>query len=65
MNIIQVCAQLNNDNLERELNGLFEALEFFNLKKGIIVTLDQKDHFEKNGLIAETIPAHEFLFNEI
>jgi len=39
--IIQVCHNLNADNLPRELNGLTEAMDFFELKKGIIVTLRQ------------------------
>src|SRR5690606_35975988 len=32
---IQVCYDLNTDNLTRELNGLVHALDFFNLKEGI------------------------------
>ncbi len=58
---IQICYQLNKDNLERELAGLYEALEFFGLKEGIIVTLNQKDKFTKKGLTAIVIPSYEFL----
>ncbi len=39
----QVCWELNSDNLERELNGLKEALSQFNLKRGTIITFNQKD----------------------
>lgn len=59
--VVQVCSELNSDNQDRELNGLWEALSFFNLTRGKIVTLRQKDHFEKEGVIVEVIPAHEFL----
>ena len=58
---IQVCYDLNPDNLDRELNGMIEALEFFNIEQGILVTISQKDHFKKNGKIIHVIPAHEYL----
>jgi predicted AAA+ superfamily ATPase len=58
---IQVCYTLTRDNLERELAGLYEALKFFGLKEGIIVTLNQKDQFKNNGLTAHVIPSYEFL----
>lgn len=58
--IVQVCADLNQDNLDRELNGLFKALEFFDLTKGTIVTLDQTDRFERNNLLAKVIPYHKY-----
>ncbi len=58
--IIQVCYELSPDNLERELNGLFEALEFFDLDKGFIVTQNQNDRFERNGKTAEVLPCHLF-----
>ncbi len=58
---IQVCYTLDRDNLERELGGLFEALSFFKLKDGIIVTLNQSDTFTKNGLTARVVKVEEFL----
>jgi len=59
--IIQVCYTLNQDNMKRELNGLFEALTFFKLKTGTIITLNQKDSFEQNGRTAHVVPAYDFL----
>ena len=58
---IQVCYELNPDNLDREILGLTKALNHFNLVKGKIITLNQRDSFEKNGLEIEVIPANEFL----
>uniref|UniRef100_F4C508 AAA family ATPase n=1 Tax=Sphingobacterium sp. (strain 21) TaxID=743722 RepID=F4C508_SPHS2 len=58
---VQVCWQLNQDNLNRELNGLFEALTFFDEKEGALVTLEQNDRFEKEGKVIQVMPAHEFL----
>jgi predicted AAA+ superfamily ATPase len=59
--VVQVCFDLNSDNLDRELDGVLEALAFFNKKEGKIITFRQKDHFEKDGRIIEVIPCHDFL----
>ncbi len=57
---IQVCYELTPDNLNREINGLVEALEFFNLENGAIVTAGQSDAFEKNGKKVAVVTAHDF-----
>lgn len=57
---IQVCYHLNPDNQDRELNGLFEALEFFSMDTGWIITLDQKDKFERNGKTILAVPVYEW-----
>ena len=43
---IQVCYELNEDNKEREINGLMEALTKFKLKQGMVLTYNQKDIIE-------------------
>lgn len=58
---IQVCLQLNSDNMEREFNGLKDALKTHKLTEGNIVTLSQRDKFEIEGLTINIIPACEFL----
>lgn len=58
--VVQVCAELKQDNLEKELNGVFEAMEFFELAAGIIVTMNQTDRFERNGRMVEVLPFHIF-----
>jgi hypothetical protein len=40
---IQVCYKLSEDNKERGINGLKEAMSKFGLVKGIIITFNQKD----------------------
>jgi uncharacterized protein len=42
---IQVCFDFNEDNKEREINGLIEALKKFKLNEGIIFTFNQEDEF--------------------
>lgn len=59
--LIQVCYDLTPDNVDREVAGLVEAMEFFNFENGRIVTFDDSDMIEKEGLKIEVVPAHEFL----
>lgn len=58
--IIQACYELNQDNLDRELKGLVEALNFFKLKNGSIITLNQTDHIEIDGNSIEVIPFYNW-----
>lgn len=43
---VQVCYQLNDDNMKREITGLKEAMKATNAEEGFIVTFDQKDQIE-------------------
>lgn len=58
---IQVCYQIEDTNFDREYDGLREAMRFFNLSEGTIVTLEQRDSFEKEGHLVELVPAHEYM----
>lgn len=58
---IQVCYQLTPDNKQRELSGLLEALTFFHLKKGYIVTFDQEDVLTVNGYEIKLLPARKII----
>jgi len=40
---IQVCFNVSEENRERELNGLLEAMDEFKLKTGIVLTYDQEE----------------------
>jgi hypothetical protein len=57
---IQVCYEINGDNQEREINGLISALQFFNLKEGIIITIDQTDKIFSGDYKIDVIPAYKF-----
>ena len=59
--IVQACYNVDDLNFEREYTGLIQAMKFFNKKNGLIVTLNQKDKFEKEGLTVTLLPAHEYL----
>ncbi len=59
--LVQVCYDVNPDNQEREINGLLEAMDFFKLDKGTIVTLNQNDRTEVDGREIQLVAAHEWL----
>jgi hypothetical protein len=58
---IQVCYNLNEDNQEREFTGLFEAIEKFNLKSGMMLTYDQEDEFKIKNKKIEVLPVWKWL----
>ena len=47
--VIQVTYSLNNENRERELKGLAEAMEKLNTDKGMILTVNQDETFSFEG----------------
>ncbi len=61
LNAIQVCYQINDENFEREYNGLLTAMNYLDLTEGIIVTLNQTDVFNKDGKTIKIIPSFVFL----
>lgn len=59
--LLQVCEQVHNENKARETNGLLEAMDFFKMKTGIIVTQQQEDLLTFDSKTIRLIPAHKFL----
>lgn len=57
--LIQVCLELNNDNMSREIEGVKDAMQFFKLSKGYIITLNQRDTIVSGDKTIEVIPAYE------
>ena len=57
---IQVCYEINADNKAREINGLLEAMQFFYLKEGFIVTQNQKDTLIVEEKTIYLVPAFEY-----
>ena len=64
MQAIQVCFDLNDDNQEREINGLMEAMKEFKLKEGVIVTYNQEDEFDIDGKKIKIVPAWKWILEE-
>jgi len=59
--LYQVCFDFNFETQERELNGAYEAMKFFDLKKAVIVTVNQADVFTNELGVVELVPLHKFL----
>ncbi len=52
---IQVCYEFNEENKNREINGLLEAMKEFKLNQGLILTYDQEDELEKKKIILKPV----------
>jgi len=63
--IIQVCYDLNQDNLKREMNGILLAMKFFHIQKGKIVTFANTDLIKVDQFEVEVIPAFKYLMNNL
>lgn len=55
--VLQVCWEVNRDNMKREVDGLREAMNFFKLKEGFIITMDQEDELKTDGGVIRLLPA--------
>ncbi len=60
--LIQVCYELNKENEKREQQGLFDAMDFFDMSNGIIITFNQQDVIVHQGKRIDVVPAYSFLF---
>jgi predicted AAA+ superfamily ATPase len=56
--VVQVCLELNHDNQDREINGLIEAMNFFQLEAGTIITFNQEDVIIVKGKRINVVPAY-------
>jgi predicted AAA+ superfamily ATPase len=63
--LVQVCYDLNPDNLKREMNGIMQAMKFFNIQKGKIVTFTNSDLIKEHEFEIEVIPAYKYLMNNL
>ncbi len=59
--LYQVCTEINSLNIEREVNGLFEAMAYFKKEEAHIITHNQTDTFKKENLTIKTIPAWQWM----
>ncbi len=58
---IQVCYSVDANNQAREVGGLREAMDFFNLDRGELVTLDQEDTLVNEGKQIDLVPAWKWV----
>ncbi len=61
---IQVCYELNEENREREVEGLTEAMEKFKLKEGLLLTNSQEEELKIDGKKIIIKPVWKWLLKE-
>lgn len=62
--IYQVCYELNEMNKKREIAGLIQAMETFNLVKGTILTYDQEEVLEISNFSIKVLPVWKWIIND-
>jgi len=58
---LQVAWELTRENEDREIVGVLNAMKRFGIRESLIITADQSDRINRDGLLIRVIPAHEFL----
>lgn len=59
--VVQVCLELNSDNEARELGGLTQAMDYFNLTQGLILTESQEDEIHQDTRTIYITPVWKWL----
>ncbi len=59
--VFQVTSRLHADNRERELAGLYESMEMFDLKEGTLITENQEETIQKDSFTIHIVPAWKWL----
>lgn len=59
--VYQVCYKLTEDNKQREINGLLEAMEYLKLESGKIITIDQEEILKTDKKEISVIPAWKMM----
>lgn len=59
--IVQVCHTLTDDNQQREISGLTEAMAYFKVGSGYLITFNQEDIIESEGITINIIPAWKWI----
>lgn len=59
--LLQVCYELNDDNFQREMNGLTEAMQKYQLRVGFIITADVEDEFNTEAGKVNVVKAWKWM----
>ena len=60
---IQVCYSLTAENRKREVEGLLDALNFFNLPEGLLLSFNQHDKFIIGDKTVRVLPVYDYFKN--
>ncbi len=60
--LVQVCLSISSyDTRKRETSALIKAMKYFKISHSMILTLDEEEIIEDNGLIIKVIPVRKWL----
>jgi uncharacterized protein len=59
--VIQTCWEINDENKNREIQGLLEAMNNFKLNEGTIITRNQQDKIKIDNKIINIIPIEKWI----
>ena len=59
--LLQVCYELNDDNFQREMNGLTEAMQKYQVRVGFIITADVEDEFNTEAGKVNVVKAWKWM----
>jgi uncharacterized protein len=60
---LQVAFEFEEQTKKREIRGLMEALQKYNLKEGIILTMDEEYEFEQENKLIRIIPIWKWMIS--
>jgi len=63
LELFQVCFELNEDNKDREINGMLAAMDYTRLKSGTILTLNQTDKLDFDNKTIIVKPVWQWLID--
>lgn len=62
--LVNVSYELTDDRTrEREVNGLLEAMEYFNLSVSYLITRDEEQNLLVDGRTIHIVPLYQYLLN--
>lgn len=63
INVIQVAKDITDQETKnREIKGLVQAAQKFELTEGTIITLDHSEEFEIDGILVKVVPSWQYCF---
>ncbi|MEW6482632.1 MAG: ATP-binding protein [bacterium] len=62
--VYQVCHELNEENRTRELDGLVSSALYIGLKEGCILTYDQEEELDKDGVRIKIMPVWKWIIED-
>lgn len=63
--VIQVVWELDEENKKREIKGLIEAMEYFRINKGTLITYNQEQEIRENKYKIQIVPVWKWILGPL